>query len=283
MRKVVIVPNPKKDTGLAVTDVVAKKLCSLGFSTYIFEEYHDANEPREFSDCLSGAELVIVIGGDGSVIDASRLAVDMDVPLLGVNLGKVGYLSEVEPDNIDILDRLLTGEYAVSEKMLLSAEKYSRDGIVNLSPRYALNDVIISHGDYCGISEFKLENSSGERITYMADGIIAATPSGSTAYSMSAGGPIISHKLDSVMITPICPHSFFNRSMVYDSDEVIRISNCNQEPLNISVDGRYFSSLDLGESCIVKKAPKRLKMLTFSENYSLSALFKKIKVFGNSI
>jgi NAD+ kinase len=223
------------------------------------------------------AELIVVVGGDGSIIDASRLAISMNIPMLGINLGRVGYLSEVEPDALDVLERLAAGDYNIEQKMLLTVDKYSPNGSHESSARDAVNDVVISHDVYFGIAEFKLENSYGDRMIYRADGLILSTPAGSTAYSLSAGGPVIAHNLDSITVTPVCPHTFFNRSIVYGKDECIKISNSGDQVLNISVDGRFFAGLDTGEWCVVKRSSKKLRMVTFSENNMFAALLKKIK------
>ena len=285
MKKIILVPNPQKDESLKITAIVIKKLLSLGFLPCLERKFKEAekNGAEIFDTPPADAKLLIVLGGDGSVIDASRLAISLDIPLLGINLGKVGYLSEVEIENIDILDRLEAGDYRIESKMLLTVEKYSSDGVHEISTRDAVNDVVFSHENYFGISDFKLENSNGDRLIYRADGLILATPQGSTAYSLSAGGPIVAHDLDSITVTPVCPHSFFNRSIIYGKDECIKISNSGEAVLNVSVDGRLFSKISEGEWCVVKKSDTRIKMLTFCENNMLSVLFKKIKVLDSTV
>ena len=128
------------------------------------------------------------------------------------------------------------------------------------------------------ISEIKLENGRGDVVQYRADGIILATPAGSTAYSLSAGGPIISHGLDSITVTPICPHSFFNRSIVYGADERITITNMAETSLNISIDARLFDVLKKDESCTVYKSERRLRMINLEDTNLFSTLSKKIKL-----
>ena len=280
MKKAIIVPNPKKDKDLAVTALVAQKLGSFGISCYAADEYSalSANGVEIYHVPPADADCVIVIGGDGSVIDASGLALALDIPLLGINLGKVGYLGSVDIDNLDSLAALCSGGYRVEEKLLLCASKISADGKALTCTHKAVNDVVISHDDYLGISDFILESGHGDRIKYRADGIIVSTPVGSTAYSLSAGGPVISHAIDSIAVTPICPHSFFNRTIIYAPNEEIIVSNEGDNSLNISVDGRYFSSLSHGEACAVYVSKKKFKMIVFSENNMFSVLFKKIKV-----
>ena len=275
MKRIVIVPNPQKDKDLSVTLAVAERLLKLGFEVLIDEKAGVTS--LKAVDCDASdffADLIVVVGGDGSVIDASRYAVNADIPLLGINLGRVGYLSEVDPDALEMLDRLVRGEYSVKEKMLLTVDaRHSLRGSV-----YAVNDVIVSHGEYLGISEFSLEDSCGNSLAYRADGVIVSTPQGSTAYSFSSGGPVLAHDVEGILVTPVCPHSFFNRSVLFNSKEVLTVSNTGSYPMNIAVDGRKYAELMPGEHCHIGKSEKRIKMLTFSENKMFTELFKKMSV-----
>ena len=278
MKTVVIMPNPKKDEGLFVTAKVAEKLLSIGMRVFLNSEYNSlATAGVEYYDDLPKADLIIVIGGDGSVIAASAYAVSADIPILGVNLGKVGYLTEVEPDALFVLDRLVSGEYFVEDKLLLSVE-YKRGGEIISTESLAVNDVVISHNEFLGIADFKVENSLGDCVKYRADGIILATPQGSTAYSLSAGGPIISHDLDSIIVTPVCPHSFFNRSIIFSANERLKVTNDGESDLNVSIDGRLFTVLGKGDECTVYAAERKMKMITFSENNMFSTLFRKMRI-----
>lgn len=280
MKKVIVIPNPKKDCDFSVSERVIKKLGELDISVYAERKYKNLEQFGAILYDTPAADVsaVIVIGGDGSVIDASGIALELDVPLLGINLGKVGYLGSVDSDKLEMLDALKDDSYKIEEKLLLCASKISNDGSVLSCMHKAVNDVVILHNDYFGISDFVLENSRGDRVKYRADGIIVSTPVGSTAYSLSAGGPVISHSVDSIAVTPICPHSFFNRTIIYSPDEEIVVMNSGDNSLNISVDGRYFSTLESGESCAVYVSKKKFKMIVFSENNMFSVLFKKIKV-----
>ncbi len=279
MRKVMVIPNPTKDMELKVTIPVIEKLLSLGFTPCLEAKYaSDRVKGAELFDTPSDEyEFIIVIGGDGSVIDASLMAVELNVPLLGVNLGKVGYLVEVDPASLDKLELLTSGEYEIEEKMLLSVKKHSACGEDRVSDRFAVNDVVVSHDNYFGISDFMVENQKEDHVRFRADGVIVSTPQGSTAYSLSAGGPIISHTLDSITVTPVCPHSFFNRAIVYGPEEKIKVSNASDSVMNVSIDGRFFAKLECGDFCVVEKSDKRFKMITFGESNVFSTLSKKIK------
>ena len=282
MNKVLIIPNTLKDSDLSVTKQVVDKLLEFGITPLIDKEFSKFLSDRVecFTHYPADAELVLVIGGDGSVIEASKIAISLNIPLLGVNLGNLGYLSEVETDELDILKKLRSEEFIVEDKMLLEAEIF-KGGVTIASERLAVNDVIVSHSEYLGIADICLENSIGEMVKYRADSVILATPAGSTAYALSAGGPIISHNLDSITATPVSPHSFFNRSIVYSAEEELKVSNIGNTPLKVSIDGRFFDTLSKGDSCKIKKSNKRFKMLTFSENNMFTTLFDKLKILSN--
>ena len=279
MKHVVIIPNPSKDTDFRVTKNLFDKLISFGAEVYIDNKYGNIapSGVKGYNTFPENAELIIVVGGDGSILDASVTAIDKDIPILGVNLGKVGYLSEVEPDNLDILSGIFSGNYIIEEKMLLTVNHITPDKVVR-ADRLAVNDVIVSHDSFLGIADFTLENNNGDFVKYRADGLILSTPAGSTAYSLSAGGPIVSHDIDSIVATPICPHSFFNRSIIFKSTENIKLKNKSNTVLNVSIDGRYFTNLSFEEECVIKMADKRLRVLTFSKNNMFSTLFKKMTI-----
>ena len=282
MKNILVIPNTLKDSDLSVTTRVIGKLTEFGMTALVSAEFSGkfGGKIEYFTSLPVSADLVLVIGGDGSVIDASRIAIELDIPLLGVNLGNLGYLSEVETDDLDILKKLADGDYIVDDKMLLEVS-LSKSGKVTSAQRLAVNDIIISHSEYLGIADICLENSRSEAVKYRADAVILATPAGSTAYALSSGGPIISHNLDSITATPVSPHSFFNRSIVYSANEELKVSNIGRYSIKVSIDGRFFDSLENGDYCIVKKSDKRFKMLTFSENNMFTTLFNKLKILSN--
>jgi NAD+ kinase len=282
VKNILVIPNTLKDTDLSVTSRVIEKLTEFGMTALVSAEFSGRFDGKieYFTSLPLSAELVLVIGGDGSVIDASRIAIELDIPLLGVNLGNLGYLSEVETDELDILKKLADGDYIVDDKMLLEVI-LGKSGKVSKAQRLAVNDIIVSHSEYLGIADICLENSMNEAVKYRADAVILATPAGSTAYALSSGGPIISHNLDSITATPVSPHSFFNRSIVYSANEEIKVSNIGSYSIKVSIDGRFFDSLEKGDFCIVKKSDKRFKMLTFSANNMFTTLFNKLKILSN--
>ena len=176
-----------------------------------------------------------------------------------------------------MLSRLSTGKYGIKEKMLLSVSKLGCESEV-FTNKYALNDIVISQHTELGVAKIKISDSLGNTVKYRADGVLFSTPQGSTSYSLSAGGPVVAHDVDTLIMTPICPHSFFNRSVLFNSNEVITVENLGKDALAVSVDGRCLDVLGEGESCAIKKACKKIKILTFSKNSMFANLFKKMGV-----
>ena len=279
MKKIAVIPNANKDKELLVTNSVVEKLLSLDFSVYVHSSIEFNKEGVTiYSEFPEGIDLIIVVGGDGSVIDASVLAIKHNIPILGVNLGKVGYLTEVEVDGLSELDNLVSGKYFIAEKMLLSVDFRSTEGVCD---RYAVNDIAISRDSLLHIADIKIEDSLDNVVKLRADGVILSTPQGSTAYSFSSGGPIVAHDVESILLTPISSHSFFNRSVLFNSSDEIQVTNIGELLLNISVDGRCVGSLGVGESCRISKAAMTVKFLTFTKNSMFSSLFKKMRILGD--
>ena len=275
MKKAVIITNINKDRDCAVTDAVATRVLAAGVMPLVKSEYAPliSCNAGVYDEFPADADFIIVVGGDGSVIDASGYSVTYGIPLVAVNLGHVGYLAEVERDELHLLDRLATGEYSIDYKTLLAVEK---DGARAKS--LAVNDVVISHDSYLGISKMRVTDSHGNSIGYRADGVILSTPQGSTAYSLSSGGPILAHGIDSILLTPVCPHSLFNRSVIFAAEECITVTNEGESRLNISIDGRHFATLSDGECCKIYKAAEKIGMISFSENTMFRKLFKKMRL-----
>ncbi len=276
MTHIVIVPNVNKDEGYRLTERVIRTLIDLGAVVYLEEGIapHLTGVCR-YTELPSETELILVVGGDGSVLDTAPLAIRHGVPLVGVNCGRLGYLTEIEPEELSLLSRLFTGEYRIEEKMLL--EVSTEEGGAE---RFALNDCILL-ADGVGIGEFQLETTDAERVRYRGDGLVIATPVGSTAYSLSAGGPIVSHGVDAMLVTPVCPHSFFNRSIVFGGGETLRVSSVGEGGMQIQIDGRSWRSLGTGGVCTVRVAKTRLRMLTLTDNRMISALFRKMRAIEN--
>ncbi|MBE6536768.1 MAG: NAD(+)/NADH kinase [Ruminococcaceae bacterium] len=283
MKKIFIVTNPNKDVDYAITKKTVEILKKFGaeVSMPIAERESGIVSCDYVSAPSPDAELVIVIGGDGSFIDAAAYAEQNDIPIIGVNLGKVGYLNEIEPNELESLSKIFTGEYKIVTRMLLGVTVTENENDISFE-RYAVNDVVISNQEYMGISDFVVYSKDGG-VRYRADGAVFSTPQGSTAYSLSAGGPIVSHDAGAIILTPIAPHSFFNRTIVFSENEVIKVKNTSNKALNVSLDGRLVYKLNSGDKISVKASDKKLKVMTFENNNMFSNLFSKMQILEDII
>ncbi len=285
MKKFFLIPNPQKDPLLEVTRQAVDILLEGGATVYMQSPYADAYGARVLAlekDMLpKDADAIITVGGDGTVLEASRLAMRLHIPLLGINMGRMGYMAELEVDRISDLRRLLEDDYILRRLMTLRVSLLRGDRMWEL-PRLAVNDVVfyrsmIGHVVTLGMSTANCENE----VTYMADGLIIATPIGSTAYSLSAGGPVISSDLEALCVTPICPHSFFNRSLIYGPHEVLRVQNLSSEDhITVTVDGRENIHLEPQDSMVIERAETPFSIISFEKKGFAGVLQQKMKVTG---
>ena len=283
MKRIFIVTNPNKDVDYAVTKKTAGFLQFHGAEIFMFssEERSNIHGCSYTADYPDGIDLVIVIGGDGSFIDAAVYSERSDAAIIGVNLGKVGYLNEIEPDEIESLAKIFSNEYKIVTKMLLEVLVEDKNGSSSVE-RLAVNDVVISNQEHLEISDFVVYSKDGG-VRYRADGAVISTPQGSTAYSLSAGGPVVSHDAGAIILTPIAPHSFFNRSIVFGENELIKVKNTSSKSLNISVDGRLVHELMPSAKITVRSSNKKLKVMTFKDNNMFSNLFSKMQILEDII
>ncbi len=222
------------------------------------------------------AELAIVLGGDGAMLDAARRAAPAGIPILGINLGRVGYMSELEPDELELLDKVLDGQYRTEERTMLRAEVRSANGQSKFSA-FALNEAAIANGSTARIVDLRLSDGDALIDTYRADGLVIATPTGSTAYSLSAGGPIVDPKLACFCVTPICPHSLLARPLVFPDTAELRVQNvCTREKvLHLTLDGRATFDLYYGDTVVVTRSELKVKLLRVKEESFYSKIHMK--------
>jgi NAD+ kinase len=203
---------------------------------------------------VEDAELVVTVGGDGTLLRGVRLAVPLDVPILGVNTGRLGFLTEVETENIDVLRRVFNGEFAVEERVALQVS------VNGVGAHFALNDAVVRRGAQARMAPFGL-SLDGELIAQIpSDGIIVATPTGSTAYFLSAGGPIISPGVDAFGVISLLPHTLFARPLLLPTSATIEIS-CDSEIVhaNLETDGIFVADLSSGDRVTVTRGPRCVK------------------------
>jgi NAD+ kinase len=207
----------------------------------------------EASEFAAGLDLVVALGGDGTLLRALGLVLTAQVPALGVNAGRLGFLAEVEPHGLrDALDAVLAGRYQVERRTTLAARVLV--GGEDLGEDLAINDVVLEKAARERLAAVAVRlGEGGQFARYAADGVMVASPTGSTAYSFSAGGPIVSPRLDTLLLTPIAPHMVFNRSLVLHPDEAVRLEVLPDNPVIEAVDGRAVRELAPGAVVEVRR------------------------------
>lgn len=209
---------------------------------------------KKSTDIYSKSDFIIALGGDGTILNVARLCAPFGTPIFAVNLGHLGFLTEVDMNEVFVsLDKIYKGEYTVEKRMMLEANVVKNDmEIINFR---ALNDIVITRGAFSRMARINAYVNNNYVDTYLADGVIIATPTGSTAYSLSAGGPIVYPTVEVIIITPICPHTLYSRSIIVSPDDVIRleISEENQD-LMITTDGQQGYKLDYRDIIYIKKS-----------------------------
>ena len=208
------------------------------------------------------ADLAIAIGGDGTMLYASRLARDSGTPILGVNRGRLGFLADITPDEmIDSVDQVLAGNYQKDSRMLLRAELRTAAGQEAIA--YGLNDVVLQRRGKGGMVDFSTSVAGQYVNTHSGDGLIVATPTGSTAYALSCGGPILEPHIDAVALVPICPHTLTDRPIVIPASQDIQIVLLQRDRKRgeVTVDGNHLGTLKAGDTLRVAAATQRITLL----------------------
>ena len=228
------------------------------------EELHALVDERGVAVVERDPDLVVSLGGDGTTLRAAHLAHAANAPLLGINLGTLGYLTEVEAgDQLEALDRVLEGDYEIEERMMLACRVLADTDV--RSSHVGLNEVLVERSVRHRLLTLVV-NVRGERLaTFSADGVIVATPTGSTAYALSAGGPIVSPRAESLIVVPVSPHMMFSRPVVLAPDEVVEIELKDATPsASLSLDGAAGCDLGPGAVVTVERHPRPLRLIRIS-------------------
>jgi len=210
-------------------------------------------------DFVTGLDLVVSLGGDGTMLHAVDLVYPAPVPILGVNVGQLGYLTAVEPDELEAsMPRLLAGDFVVSERMVLSVEVASRGP--GGGTWFALNEAALEKQRSGHLIRLDVSINGSAFTTYAADGVIVATPTGTTAYSFSVRGPIASPALRCLVLTPVSPHMLFDRSLVLSDREELGFVVCHERGVVLTIDGRELGELDAGDRVTIRAAAEPLRL-----------------------
>ncbi|MBN1777475.1 MAG: NAD(+)/NADH kinase [Clostridiales bacterium] len=260
MRKAYLMMRPNREDQIAIAEQIVSVLHAEGMTVSTEPWLKNAIGNRTKFDPVAKPEFVIAVGGDGTLLTGVQTALKWDIPLLGVNTGHIGFLIEVNLDQLPtICERLKTGEYSIENRMTLDV---IRKGEVL---KTALNDVVISRAGYARLITVKASVEHELVARYKADGLIVSTPTGSTGYSLSAGGPIVCPGVDCILLSPICPHSLQHRPVVADASQAITVElECEKEQqVQLDVDGKMVCKLNRCESILIQKSDKTVKLFSF--------------------
>lgn len=275
MKHFLIVTNDGKDKEYTVTNHLKELLLQAGMTCTLCEKNEEKQIVRE--SIPEDLDCAIVIGGDGSFIEAARVLEQRDIPILGINMGTLGYLTEVEITHIDeAVEKIVKGNYLLENRMML--EGTFQNGESNV----ALNDIVVSRKGALRVIHFRLFVNGELLNSYKADGIILSTPTGSTAYNLSAGGPIVEPTASLIVITPICSHALNTSSIVLSSEDEIMIEigegrNGSVEEVSVAFDGADMVTLFTGDRMKIHKASACTRIMKLSKVSFLEIMRKKMK------
>ena len=256
-------------------NLMINSLSNLDINLYIDKSSNNKNENftvLEHKEYVKKVDIVVVFGGDGTLLNAARKYLNYDIPILGINMGNVGFLTDISTDNFEkTIKEILDGNYKIEERNLVSA-KFGNNHL------YGLNEVVIHSGAYAQLMRYRLNVNDKVVYEQRSDGLIIATPTGSTAYALSAGGPIIHPSLDVWTILPMLPQSLSSRPFVISTDEKVEMDLFDgpNENAKICVDGQDDIDIPYGEKILISKMEKTLKLVHPNDNDFFEACREKL-------
>lgn len=262
--------NRTTDTRPVVTEV-CNALRSLGAQVCLAPESASSADGDEL---IRMADVALVFGGDGTLIHAAKHAARFGRPVLGVNCGHLGFMSGMEANELSCLSALMRGDYTVQTRMMLEVTLHTAEGARTF---YALNEAVLSRGSLSRMIGLSVLSNERPVVTYRADGIILATPTGSTAYSLSAGGPIIDPSVNCLLLTPICPHSLHTRSYIFGADAVLTVRPQGEErAIFLTVDGEEGIAVGPQDAVTVRRSELSARMIQIKPTAFYEVLNQKL-------
>ena len=277
--KIALMPNLTRKEALSVTQGICKSLANLGAGYCFLPEYKSDFESTEAvflteEEALSTCDAVIAVGGDGSIIHAAKTAAKYKKPILGVNAGRLAFMAGLEDNELHLLSRLIEGDYSLDKRLMLKVNVLSGDEVV--STDYCVNDCLVTNEEKQRMSEIDVSLGGSCFNSYLCDGVLVATPTGSTAYSLSAGGPIVDPELESILMTPICPHSLVGRSLVFRPNAVIGVSSAEDVTLCLSADGAEPQKIEPGCRAEISRAEFTADFIRIKSENFIDILYRKL-------
>jgi len=268
MKNIGIISNLDRDIGGKYLAEVVQWLGCCGLSPIVTNDskqfVHNSCRAVSEDELYIASDFIVTLGGDGTMLSASKLASKYNVPLMGINLGTLGYLTDVESsDGIAAIEKVIAGRFVTEKRMMLEARLLNENMEVVSGEFLALNDICVLRGATPRIRSFDLNINGLFLDTYKADGIIVATPTGSTAYNLAAGGPVLKPDIEIIAITPVCPHNMHSRPLVVSGADVVglEVSEGYEQEVVLTLDGQNHIPLKKGQSVRVKKSQNYMTLI----------------------
>lgn len=271
-KKIILCPNPNRDQGMAATRAAEKILRELGFQTVVCSPFRDQKEGafadydvRSLPQEMKGADLLITFGGDGTILHLAKLAALNKIPVLGINMGGLGFVAELEASELDALRKLKDWDFETEQRMMLDVSVF-REGR-QIYTNLGLNDAVIREGPISHVIHLKISSDGRHLADIAGDGVIVATPTGSTAYSLSAGGPVVEPVAQTLVVCPICIHNMRFSSYVLSPEHVltVELERNGRKPVYLFVDESRAFALRSDDRVQVRRSKYALRLVRLSE------------------
>ncbi len=274
MRHVGILHHPRKPESLRLAADIASYFEEHGVSAWLGSAWDEESVSKE----IETFDLIISLGGDGTILRAARMAASYEVPILGVRMGRIGFLAEVDPmEWREPISRILAGDFWLEVRMMLQTY-FVRDGDRSRATYEALNDVVVSRGSLARIVRIHTYLDDAYLTTYAADGLIVSTATGSTGYSLAVGGPILPPELKNILLIPIAAHLSLNRAVVLSRGTMVRMQVFSDHQIILTVDGQFEVELQNGDEVVVGASPHTARFVrTQDKGYFYRTLMERLK------
>lgn len=273
--KITLIPNQAKEETIQLAQTVAHRLTAVGAQVCVPEYTTALPDAVGLANLLVDADMAIAVGGDGTIVHVAKAAAVAGCPVLGINAGHLGFLAGLERNQLEALPALLHGEYRVDERALLEVSVHTEKGDMT---RFAMNEAVISRGGLSRLVDVVVHADGGEVLSCRGDGVIIATPTGSTAYSLSAGGPVVDPSVDCLLLTPVCPHSLDSRPRIWPANVTLTAEAmaADGEPAYITVDGEETISLSSADVVTIRRAEVSVRLLQLQGDSFYERLRRKL-------
>ncbi len=277
--KITLIPNLTRKEAAGVTAGICNSLKSLGAEYCFFDEFKNEFEFANakflpYDEAIDSCDAVIAIGGDGSIIHAAKLAAVRKKPILGVNAGRLAFMAGLEDNELHLLSRLIDGDYTLDKRLMLKADIIKNGEIIESD--YCVNDCLITNEEKQRMTAIDVSLNGSRFNSYLCDGVLISTPTGSTAYSLSAGGPVVDPELESILLTPLCPHSLVDRSLIFKPDAVLTVNSAEESTLCVSADGVQPITVEAGCYAQISRAEFTANFIRIKSDNFIDILYKKL-------